>query len=144
MKIRARLKRCKQNELTFEIPHSVSLELKKDYALDIKPYKETRTLRQNNMLWGLLEQFAEATGYTSWELYMWLLIEAEIKVYTVEGINEKDVVQTYRAFEQLSDTCYRVWSGSSHFDTNEMKRFIDFIMLKASEMDIYLNYEERM
>ena len=138
MKIKGKLKRCNQHSLLFEIPYRLrELELEKDYTLDIKPYKQNRSLSQNNLLWGLLEQFAKELGYDTWELYMWLIIESNIKVYTIDGINEKDACK-YRAYEKINDGCYRVWNGSSQFDTEEMTKFIDFIMQKASEMGIYL------
>ena len=139
MKVKGKLKRFNQHNLLFEIPYGLrELEIGKDYTLDIKPYKQSRSLDQNNLLWALLEQFAQETGYDTWELYMWLIIESNIKVYTIEGISEKDAISNYRAYEKINDGCYRVWNGSSHFDTAEMTQFIDFIMQKASEMGIYL------
>ena len=139
MKIRARLQRKNQHNLLFDIPYELrELEIGKDYAIDIKPYKKNRSLDQNNLLWALLEQFAKETGYDTWELYMWLIIESNIKVYTIEGISEKDAISNYRAYEKITDGCYRVWNGSSKFNTAEMTQFIDFIMQKASEMGIYL------
>lgn len=142
MKIKGKLKRSNQHNLLFEIPYELrELELGKDYTLDIKPYKQNRSLQQNNLLWALIEQFAQATGYDIWELYMWLIIESNIKVYTIDGISEKDVISKYRAYEKINDGCYRVWNGSSQFDTDEMKQFIDFIIQKASEMGIYLYYQ---
>lgn len=139
MKIQGKLKRCEQHNLLFETPYELrELEIGKDYTLDIKPYKQNRSLDQNNLLWALLEQFAQETGYDTWELYMWLLIESNIKVYTIEGISEKDAISNYRAYEKINDGCYRVWNGSSRFSTDEMTRFIDFILQKASELGIYL------
>ena len=138
MKIKGKLKRCNNNCISFEIPYNVGLELGKDYTLDIKPYKQSRSLSQNNLLWSLLEQFAQETGYDVWELYMWLIIESNIKVYTIEGISEFEAISNYRAYEKINDGCYRVWNGSSRFSTDEMTKFIDFIMQKANEMGIYL------
>ena len=142
MRLQARLKRFNQHNLLFEVPYGLEkLEIGKDYTLDIKPYKQSRSLDQNNLLWALLEQFAQETGYDTWELYMWLIIESNIKVYTIEGISEKDAIRDYRAYEKINDGCYRVWNGSSRFDSAEMTKFIDFIIQKASEMNIYLYME---
>ena len=140
MQIKGKLKRCSPNVLTFEIPYNVGLELGKDYTLDIKPYKQNRSLEQNNLLWSLIEQIAKETGYDTWELYIWFIIESNIKVFTIEGISEKEVISDYRAYEKINDGCYRVWNGSSKFNTDEMTQFINFIMQKASEMGIYLHY----
>ena len=137
--IKARLKKKNQHNLLFEIPYELrELKIGKDYALDIKPYKHNRSLDQNNLLWALLEQFSQETGYDTWDLYMWLIIESNIKVYTIDGISERDAISNYRAYEKINEGCYRVLNGSSKFDTSEMTQFIDFIMQKASEMGIYL------
>ena len=62
MKIQAKLKRLSNNLITFELPYNIKLELGKDYTIDIKPYKSSRSLEQNALLWGLIQQISNETG----------------------------------------------------------------------------------
>ena len=93
MKLKGKLKRCSYNVITFEIPYNVDLELGKDYNLDIKPYRSSRSLNQNSLLWGLIQQLSDETGNDPMDIY----------VSALENSNAK--YEYIAALPQAEDSC---------------------------------------
>lgn len=151
MRIQGKLKRCSHNVLSFEIPYNVGLELGKDYRLDIKPYKDSRSLRQNSLLWGLIQQLSDETGNDPMDIYISALESADAKYDFIAGLPEieNDLKKVFRAVKPVSSflspknkqmVTYKVWFGSSKFDTAEMTKLIDYVMNAASDLGIYLYF----
>lgn len=150
MKIQGKLKRCSHNVITFELPYNVSLELGKDYNIDIKPYKSSRSLEQNALLWGLIQQISDETGNDPMDVYVSALENANAKFEWLYGLPETEerLKKVFRAVKPMG-TClspkgkemiaFKCWVGSSKFDTKEMTKLIDYVMRIASELNIYLN-----
>ena len=150
MKIKGRLKRCSNNVISFEMPYDVKLELGKDYSLEIKPYKSSRSLEQNALLWGLIQQISDETGNDPMDIYISALENANAKYEFLQGLEEieNELNKVFRAVKPVSSfinekgntiVTYKVWFGSSKFDTAEMTKLIDYVMAVTSELGIYLN-----
>jgi len=149
MRIQGKLKRCSHNVLSFEIPYNISLELGKDYALEIKPYKSSRSLKQNALLWGLIQQMSDETGNDPMDIYVSALESANAKFEYIAALpqTEDSLRKVFRAVKPISTfmsnkgvemVTYKCWIGSSRFDKDEMTKLIDYVLQKASEMGIYL------
>lgn len=151
MRIQAKLKRLSQNNISFEIPYNVGLELGKDYTLEIKPYKSSRSLNQNALLWGCIQQISDETGNDPMDIYIAALEHADAKYDYLQGTEEVEdsLKKVFRAVKPLNSfinekgnniVTYKVWFGSSKFDTAEMTKLIDYVMNAASDLGIYLYY----
>lgn len=149
MKIKGKLKRCSNNNISFDIPYNVGLELGKDYSLEIKPYKSSRSMEQNALLWGLIQQLSDETGNDPMDIYISALESANAKYEYIGALPqaEDSLKKVFRAVKPIGTftspkgvemVTYKCWIGSSKFDTSEMTKLIDFVMQKASEIGIYL------
>lgn len=149
MRIKGRLKRCNNNVISFEIPYNVGLELGKDYTLEIKPYKSSRSLEQNALLWGLIQQISDETGNEPMDIYIAALESADAKYDYLQGTEEVEdsLRKVFRAVKPLNSfvnekgnniVTYKVWYGSSKYDVSQMTKLIDYVMNAASELGIYL------
>ena len=112
-------------------------------SIEVKPYREKRSLNANAYAWTLIGKIADAVRAGKDEIYLKLLkrygqselisvlshvpIENYVKYYEEAGeskLNGKDF------------THYRVYKGSSEFDTREMSIFIDGVVSEAKELGI--------
>lgn len=136
--------------VTFELTHRNSAmnmvdELKDIPKLSIKldKYRERRSLNANNYAWHLITQIGNATRSSKDEVYFLML-----KRY---GQSEMISVLAHIPIEKFVKYCeeagesslngklfkhYRVFKGSSEFDTKEMSIFIDGIVSEAKELGI--------
>lgn len=123
-----------------------------------KPHKESRSIRQNNMLWSIITKISdyinnEHSEESMMKIYAELLVKANTKRelmaivpesletlktmfraviptgQTIETINKK----TGKKNELISVWCY---IGSSKMNTKEMSELIDHALLYASEIGI--------
>lgn len=149
MRIRGKLKRCSHNTVSFEIPYNVELELGKDYTLDIKPYKSSRSLEQNSLLWGLIQKLSDETGNDPMDIYIAALENANAKYEYIAALPqaEDDLRRVFRAVKPLGTMIspkgveliqYKVWIGSSKYDVVQMTTLIDYVYQKAADMNIYI------
>ena len=149
MKIKGRLKRCNNNCISFELPYKLELELGKDYSLEIKPYKSSRSIEQNSLLWGLIQQISDETGNDPMDIYISALEKANAKYDYLQGLEEieDDLKKVFRAVKPMNSfvnekgktiVTYKVWFGSSKFDSAEMTKLIDYVIGIADELNIYL------
>lgn len=146
--LKGKLKQVKDGFITFKIPYNVSLELGKDYEINIKPYKSKRSLEQNNMLWGIIQQISDKTGNDLMDIYIDALIKAGAKMEIVailpkaedmlrkqfRAVKPIGTITTDTGLEMLQFMCF---SGSSKMNTKEMTKLIETVMSIADELDIY-------
>ena len=148
MKLKARLKQVNNNSLTFEISHNVELELDKDYTLNIEPYKSKRSLEQNNLLWGIIQQISDKTGNDLMDIYIDALKRAGAKVEILailpkaedalrkefRAVKPIGKITTDDGIEMLQFFCF--W-GSSKMNTGEMTKLIECTLQIADECGVY-------
>lgn len=123
-----------------------------------KGHKESRSLRQNKMLWAIIGKISEHLNYekseeSTWKIYAELLVKAQVKRELVAVLPEaidmlktqfRAVIPTGQTIEAWNEklqrntilhTCW-VYYGSSKFNTKEMTELIDIALMYASQLGI--------
>ena len=137
-------------QLTLEVNERNDFEMivddlkgKDKLSIEVKPFRPQRSLNANAYAWSLIGQIADIVRASKDEIYLKLLkrygqselisvlshvpIENYVKYYEEAGeskLNGKDF------------THYRVYKGSSEFDTREMSVFIDGVVSEAKGLGI--------
>jgi len=115
----------------------------KDKLFDIKEHKEKRSLDQNAYCWKLINEIANKIKKSKEEVYFDMLKSygqmSEISM--LSSINPSGFLKYYeviskRIFNNNEFTIYRIYKGSSDYDTKEMSIFIDGVVQEAKQLDI--------
>lgn len=118
---------------------------KKGMSVEIKQYREKRSLDSNAYLWVLCQKIAEVMGSSKDEIYDQMIIRYGRFKY---GVFKPDDVQTiqdnYRASEIVGPAKVngqdgiqlRLYVGSSHYNTKEMSILLNGIISECKELDI--------
>lgn len=112
-------------------------------SIKIDKHREKRSLNANNYAWKLITEIANVCRTSKEEIYLEMLKrygQSEI-VSVLARIPLKEYV---RYCEEAGESTlngklfkhYRVYKGSSEFDTREMSIFLDGIVSEAKEMGI--------
>ncbi len=115
----------------------------REKLFEIKEHKEKRSLNANAYAWALIGKIADALRASKDEVYLTMLKrygQSEI----VSVISSVDVTGYFKYYEPIAKAHlqgrefvhYRVYKGSSEYDTREMAILIDGIVSEAREMDI--------
>lgn len=131
----------------------ISWMLKQDKSTiyQIEVFKEKRSLNANNYAWALITQIAEKLRMSKEEVYLKMLkdygkseivsvlasidIEGYFKYYSVFGksiLNGKEFIH------------YKVYKGTSEYNTQEMSVFIDGVVQEAKQLDIETKTPEEL
>lgn len=111
----------------------------------IDVYYEARTLRQNNMFWGMLAAEAQVLRTTSWELYIKALEDYGPSFYTLINPDDFDKEEGSHRIVRKRGSRFvngykfdviQIWDGSSKFNRAEMSRFIDGIIDDCKELGV--------
>jgi hypothetical protein len=112
-------------------------------TIEIKPFRKRRSLNANAYAWKLITDIADVLRASKDEIYLQMLKrygQSEL----ISVISNIDVGAYVKYYEQAGEsklngktfTHYRVYKGSSEFDTREMAVLIDGIVSEAKELDI--------
>lgn len=110
---------------------------------EIKEYKPKRSLSQNAYCWELIGQIADNMRLSKEEVYLNMLQhygQSEI----VSVIAEANVKGYFKYFEKVGTgkvngkefAHYKVYKGSSEYDTREMSIFLDGVIQEAKNLGI--------
>ena len=139
--------RFKKNDFQWELPRVLEtikgLDEEKEYILEIKQYRRKRSLNANNLCWKLCTEIADILRTDKDSVYLTMLKrygQSDI-VSVIKGI---DVKPYFKYYEEAGEgrvngrefTHYKVFKGSSEYDTREMSIFLDGVVSEAKEMDI--------
>lgn len=138
-----------KQRLTLELDGDFRLqydELKdKPLEITIKPYRKKRSLDQNSLLWEILGKIADKLRAGKDEVYLTMLKRyGQGGVIKVQPQNEQAILSAlkyYEPHEKLytdKDKYYRVWAGSSGYNTEEFGILLDGVVSEAKEMGIVL------
>lgn len=112
-------------------------------AVKVDVYRESRSMNANRYAWKLLTEIGNATRASKEDVYLKML-----KLY---GQSEMISVLAHIPIKQYVKYCeeagestlngklfkhYRVYKGSSEFDTKEMSIFLDGVVYEAKELGI--------
>lgn len=112
-------------------------------TIEIKKFRKKRSLNANNYAWALLNEIANVLRASKDEIYLKLLKrygQSDL-ISVVESVPIDRYVKYY---EEAGESTlngkifkhYRVYKGSSEFDTREMSIFIDGVVSEAKELGI--------
>lgn len=134
------------------------LQADNEYFVDVSEYKKNRTLEQNALLWELLTQIDKTVNGTRdpWDWYVFAIKKtgAKTKVIYMNDDSLDELKQmcldkngNIRAVEPLGKIddlyAYRIFYGSSKFNTKEMSLLIDNVLDIAQAVGIdRLTWEE--
>lgn len=119
----------------------------------IKKHKESRSVRQNNMLWAILEKISLEVNYSRREedvqsVYKDVLARANVKHIILDTVRDAKSIleQNFRRVEELPHSAYvkdgvmravfKCYIGSSQFDTKEMAELIDTALDYAHDVGV--------
>ena len=108
-------------------------------ALDIKEYKQKRSLNANNYAWKLITDIANELRTSKDEVYLLMLKRygQSAKIDLRNDIDASLHFDYYQVLETKGDfTTYFVCVGSSRYNTYEMTVFIDGIVSEAKILGI--------
>lgn len=115
----------------------------RDKLFDIKEYKQKRSLSQNSYAWKLITEIGNIIRKSKEEVYLDMLKhygQSEI----VSILSEVSPVGYFKYYEAIGTgivnnkefTHYKIYKGSSEFDSKEMAIFIDGIIQECEQLGI--------
>ena len=115
----------------------------RDKLFEVKQHREKRSLNANAYAWALIGKIADVVRASKDEVYLQMLKrygQSQI-VSVLSDINVDGYFKYYEAFATgyVGDkefTHYKIYKGSSDYDTREMSVLIDGIFSEAEELDI--------
>ena len=117
--------------------------INKELDIQVKEHREKRSLNANAYAWVLINEIANAMKLDKDEVYFDMLKHyGQVEVISVkDGINLKNYIKYFEEFgrSELKGTLfihYKIYKGSSEFDTKEMSIFIDGIIQEAKNLGI--------
>lgn len=134
--------------------HPLALDLTKEYQLEIKELKSTRTLQQNRYMWSLIHEISKQQEMDDMEVYIQALEEANAKYEYIMAPEEaeENLKKGFRAVKITRPEIhngkkfyiYKCFLGSSKFNVTEMKQLIDVIVGWCYELKIPTDIYEKI
>lgn len=115
----------------------------RDKLFEIKEHKEKRSLSQNAYAWKLINEIGNKIGKSKEDLYVEMLKDYG-QHEVISMLSEIDPKGYFKYYEVIGTgivndkefTHYKIYKGSSEFNTLEMKIFIDGIIQEATQLGI--------
>lgn len=112
--------------------------------IDIDKHREKRSLDANAYCWALIGKIADTVGATKDEIYLAMLKKYGQTFVCKIPNNHIDRFKRSEKYWEEHESLdaeekaqyFRVWVGSSHYNTEEMSIFINGIVSEATELDI--------
>ena len=121
------------------VTYLFKLDRDKEYQIEIKEYKPKRSLDANAYAWVLINKIANVLRESKDKIYLQMLKEYG-QSEPVKIRSDIDVSGFFKYYERLHDkdnyTYYRVFKGSSSFNSKEMSILVDGIVQEAQELNI--------
>lgn len=119
------------------IPKMLNLEQEKIYILE--EYKEKRSLDSNAYCWHLIGKIADLVRVSKEQVYLKYLKEYGQSI--IIKVDSNIAVESFFKYFDLVNikekySYYKVYKGSSEFNTKEMSIFIDGIVQEAQDLGI--------
>lgn len=115
----------------------------RDKIFEIKEYKEKRSLSQNAYAWKLITEIGNIIEKSKEEVYLDMLKHyGQSEVVSI--LSEVNPVGYFKYYEAIGTgtiknkefTHYKIYKGSSEFDSKEMSIFIDGIIQECKQLGI--------
>ena len=120
-----------------------TLEKENLLSIEIKKYKNKRSLNANNYCWVLINELGNAMNLSKDEVYL-LMLKRYGQNELVSILSNINVTGYFKYYEVAGTTMlnnkefthYRIYKGSSEYDTKEMSILIDGIVSECQELGI--------
>ena len=139
-----------ENQTYFDL----ELQEDKEYEIEIKEWKSSRTKSQNSYMWVLIHELSKYWKEDDIDIYCKALQDTGAKYEDLVGTEEieKSLRKSFRAVKIIRPFLqngkkfyvYRCYLGSSKFNREEMGLLIDKIIEWASECGINTDYYVEM
>lgn len=114
-----------------------------DKTFEVKLYRKKRSNNANGYAWHLLNEMSNVLRASKEDIYIQML-KRYGQSEKVSVLSDIDVGGYFKYYEPIANTTlqgkefthYRVYKGSSEYDTREMAIFIDGIVSEAKELNI--------
>lgn len=115
----------------------------RDKLFQVKQHREKRSLSANAYAWALIGEIADVIRSSKDEVYLQML-KRYGQTQIVSVLSDINVDGYFKYFEPIAEstlngksfTHYKIYKGSSEYDTREMSVLIDGIVSEAKELDI--------
>lgn len=115
----------------------------REKVFEIKEHKEKRSLTANAYAWSLIGKIADVMRASKDETYLTML-KRYGQSEMVSVLSSIDVTGYFKYYEAVATTMlqgkefthYKIFKGSSEYDSREMAVLIDGIVSEAKELDI--------
>ena len=112
-------------------------------AVKVDAYREKRSLSANNYAWSLLTKIGNATRQSKEDAYF-LMLKRYGQSEMISVLAHIPIERYVKYCEEAGESTlngklfkhYRVYKGSSEFDTKEMSIFLDGVVSEAKELGI--------
>lgn len=118
-------------------------QLDKDKLYEIKEYKEKRSLNANAYAWKLITEIGNVLRKSKEEVYLQMLKDygQQEMISVISSINPEGFFKYYEkagtsVLNNKEFTHYRIFKGTSEYDTKEMSIFIDGVVQEAKQLGI--------
>jgi hypothetical protein len=120
-------------------------------SIEVKPFRQKRSLNANNYAWQLLTEIANALRSSKEEIYILMLKRyGQSEMFSV--LSHIPIGKFVKYYEEAGESKlngkafkhYKVFKGSSEFDTREMSIFIDGVVSEAKELGIQTDTPEQI
>ena len=119
------------------------LSQKEEQQFEIKEYKEKRSLNANNYAWHLIGEIANILRKSKEEVYLQMLQDygQQEVISMLSDINIKGFFKYWKkigtsVLNGKEFTHYKIYKGTSEYNTKEMSIFIDGVVQEAEQLDI--------
>lgn len=112
-------------------------------SIKIDKFREKRSLNANNYAWKLMTEIGNETRQSKEEVYF-LMLKRYGQNELVSVVAHIPVEHYFKYYEEAGESTlngklfkhYRVFKGSSEFDTREMSIFLDGVVSEAKDLGI--------
>lgn len=115
------------------------LDKNKQYDVEIKIHRKKRSLNANSYCWKLCTEIASAINSDKDSVYLLMLKRYGVSdlVAMLNKINIEDYFKYYDVESRTEKyTWYKIYKGSSKYDTKEMSVLLNGIVSECKEMGI--------
>ncbi len=122
----------------------------KELEITVKPFRKKRSLDQNSLLWAILGKIADKNRACKDDIYLEMLKRyGQGGVIKVRKQDEETIIRSFDYYEEHEklytddEKYYRVWVGSSKYNTEEFSILLDGVVSEAKEIGIELTSLEQ-
>ncbi len=120
-------------------------------SIEVKQYREKRSLNANNYAWKLLTEIGNVLRSSKEEIYL-LMLKRYGQSEIISVLAHIPISNYVKYCEEAGESTlngklfkhYKVYKGSSEFDTREMSIFLDGVVSEAKELGIQTETPEEI